>query len=403
MSVVEEYGGRRVGSRRDAIAVGAGIFVAAYGTNVSTPFLVLYRDRLDLGTSATQAIFVVYVAGILSTLLIIGPISDRVGRRAIVVPFVVLSGLASLVLVLGRNEYLFLLLGRFLLGVVSGAVLSTGAAWLQEVMGPGNEQRAAILTTVVTYSGFGIGPLSSALMAETLPGPLVLPFLVHVGITALVVPIVARVPDIVTARTRRPLRIELGAPRRDARTFYLVVVPAAVWVFAFPSTAFALLPVLLSEAITTSDVVVAGVVGTLTAAAGIFARPLVNRFGAPPMLPFGVLAGGSGYALGLIAFVTDVWPLVLPAAVLLGLASGAITTGCLTMLGSMADDDNRGAVTSTFYLLAYPGMAMPLILSAIASVSSFTAALSIVAAAATTSGLIQIVARSVRIGAARSS
>jgi hypothetical protein len=36
----------------------AGIFVVAYGTNVSTPFLVEYRRRLDLTESATVAIFV---------------------------------------------------------------------------------------------------------------------------------------------------------------------------------------------------------------------------------------------------------------------------------------------------------------------------------------------------------
>ena len=67
---------RLVGPNVDRLAVirpvtllSLGLFAVAYGTNVSTPFLVLYRDRLDLSPSQTMAIFVVYVAGILATLL----------------------------------------------------------------------------------------------------------------------------------------------------------------------------------------------------------------------------------------------------------------------------------------------------------------------------------------------
>ena len=50
--------------------VAVAIFVVTYGTNVSTPFLVLYRDRLRLSDNQTMAIFVVYVAGIILALLV---------------------------------------------------------------------------------------------------------------------------------------------------------------------------------------------------------------------------------------------------------------------------------------------------------------------------------------------
>ena len=63
--------------KRDTFLVALGLFVVGYGTNVSTPFLVLYRDRLDLSANATQLIFVVYVVGILSTLMLAGQLSER--------------------------------------------------------------------------------------------------------------------------------------------------------------------------------------------------------------------------------------------------------------------------------------------------------------------------------------
>ena len=100
---------------RNALIVAVGMFLVGYGTNVSTPFLVLYKDRLDLGQSATMGIFTVYVVGIMGTLVIAGPLSDRFGRRALVLPFSALSAFASIVLIFGRDDFVLLLFGRFLL------------------------------------------------------------------------------------------------------------------------------------------------------------------------------------------------------------------------------------------------------------------------------------------------
>ena len=87
------------------------VFLVAYGTNLSTPLLVTYRDRLDLGDSATMAIFTVYVVGILAVLPFAGQLSDRHGRQAITIPFVITSAVASLVMVFGQGNLVFLLLG----------------------------------------------------------------------------------------------------------------------------------------------------------------------------------------------------------------------------------------------------------------------------------------------------
>ncbi len=360
--------------RRHAIALTAGIFVVAYGTNVSTPFLVVYKERQELSQSATMAIFVVYVVGILGTLLIAGPMSDRFGRRPVVVPMVALSGVASLVMVAGRDDLHWLLAGRFLLGVVSGGVLGVGAAWLLELLGPGQAQRAAIATTVMTFAGFGAGPPISAVFDWLVPAPLVVPYIVHSGITFVVVAALIGVPETRRARPM-PVQISLGVPPGARRSFVVIIVPAAIWVFAFPSTSFALFPVLVSDAVTGSKVAVAAGAGALTAWAGLAARPLVGRIGPRRALPAGMGMGVAGYAAGAIAFAADVWPLVLIAAPLLGAASGTITVGCLSLIGVMASDDRRGALTSSFYLLAYPGMAMPMLITTLGTVFSTSWAL----------------------------
>jgi hypothetical protein len=97
-----------------------------------------------------------------------------------------------------------------------------------------------------------------------------------------------------------------------------------------------------------------------------------------------MILGAGGYVVGTIAFATDVWPLVLIAAPMLGGASGAITAGSLALLGTMSDDRQRGAVTSSFYLLAYPGMAMPVMITTLAAISSMSLALTVVTVVAAT-------------------
>ena len=94
----------RLPMNRQVARIAIGMFVVAYGTNVSTPFLVLYKDRLALSASQTMAIFVVYVVGILASLVLGGALSDRFGRRPIVLPMMAMSGIASVGMIFGQTE-----------------------------------------------------------------------------------------------------------------------------------------------------------------------------------------------------------------------------------------------------------------------------------------------------------
>ncbi len=372
--------------RRTVWLLAAGLLLVGYGTNISTPLLILYRSRLDLGDSATMAIFAIYVLGIFSTLLLAGPVSDRYGRRAVFLPFVVLSALASLVILAGQDSFALVLFGRYLLGAVSGAALGVGAAWMQELMGPGNEQRAALVTTVVTYFGFGLGPPISAIFHVVNIDPLVWPYVVHAAVTAAALPLLWQLPETVdlsdeTIRAR-PIRPRLGIPPAARRVFWLVVVPAAVWIFAFPSTSFALFPVIVADEVPNADVVVAAASGALTAWSALLARPIVGHLGARRAVPVGMALGVVGYIFGTIAFATVAW-WVLPAALVLGAASGTINASCLGILGELAEPSQRGAINSTVFLLAYPGMAMPILLTTAAEVVSLTTALMVATVAST--------------------
>ncbi len=60
-------------------------------------------------------------------------------------------------------------------------------------------------------------------------------------------------------------------------------------------------------------------------------------------------------------------------------------TGGLAITYEVASDESRGALTSTFYVFAYVGMATPIVITSLSSVWSTTTALLILTAVAAVS------------------
>lgn len=376
----------------DVRRLAAGLFAVAWGTNVSTPLILRYQDRLDLSNSEAVAIFCVYVGGILLSLLFAGRLSDRFGRRPLVLPSTALSAAGSLVLIGGQDSFVTVLAGRFLLGAVSGAMLSVGTAWLNEVAATPHAAsnradetpaamrdrrlRLATMTTIVIYAGFGFGPITSALWDRFVGGALVWPYAIHATASVAAVATMWSVPETKPGDPTVALRPRLGIPVPARPEFFGVLAPAAIWVFGFPSVSFALFPVILRDAIDGSEVLLAGANGSLTAVVVLLARPIVERVGDPRRsIPVALVMGIAGYGIGIVAFTTDAWWLVPGAAILLGSASGVLMSSGLAITEEIADESNRGSLSATFYLAAYAGMAMPLAITGLGNLTSTTTAL----------------------------
>jgi MFS family permease len=343
------------------------VFVVAFGTNVPTPLLLVYRETLGLDATALTGAFAIYAAGLVPALLLAGPASDRMGRRRVVVPFVVLSVVTSLLFLGAGSSVTLLYVGRFLQGAVSGVVFSVGTAWLGELVGhPG---RSARLTTAALGAGWALGPLVSGLLAQWLRSPslasTVVPYLVHVALMAVGLVLLVRIPETLPPQRRRvggPL-LNLGVPPAARRPFTLVVLPVAIAVFTFPSTAVTVLPLLLTPAMPGIAVAVTGLTAGVTLLTGVFAQPLERRLGAVRAGPVGIAIGAAGLALSLVGAAVHAWPVLVPVAVLLGAGYGLCLAAGLTTVAWLAPPTERGALTGTFYACAYLGFGVPLLLS----------------------------------------
>jgi MFS family permease len=351
------------------------LFAVAFGTNVPTPLLLVYRGLLDLPATSLAAIFGVYAAGLLPALLLAGPASDRLGRRPVTVPFVVLSAVASLLFVPAAGSVPLLYLGRFLQGIVSGVVFSVGSAWLAELSG--DATRAARRAGVALSSGWALGPLTSGVVAEVAGGTAggfgvtVLPYLIHVAVMAPAVVALSSLPETrPRALEPRPL-LNLGVPRQARLAFWTFVAPAAVFVFAYPSLSLTVMPLFLAEEIAGIEVAVTGVVAGVTLLVGALVSGLAAGVSARWGAAAGAACGACGLVVALAADATGVWPLLVLAAALLGGGYGLCLASGLASTERLADPEHRGALTATFYACAYSGFAAPYLVSLAASGGTF--------------------------------
>jgi MFS family permease len=141
------------------VKIAFAMFAVGWGANQFSPMLIVYRHELRLSAGVVAGLFLVYALTLIPGLLVGGPASDRFGRRPVVLPFVVLSPLATLLLVLGPRSLALICAGRALAGLCSGVVFGSATAWVQELShGAGQSARRA---TLALTAGFGLGPRRS--------------------------------------------------------------------------------------------------------------------------------------------------------------------------------------------------------------------------------------------------
>lgn len=347
------------------------LFAASFGTNVSTPLLLLYQERLGLSPWTVTALFAVYPVGLASALLWGGPASDAWGRRRLMVTMVVTSGLTSLLFVIGAANLSILFLARLLLGAVSGIAFVVASAWMQELAEAGNRLWAARLTGMMMYLGFGTGPLVAGVLGEWGPWPLASPYLVHIALIAGGLAAVYRVPETWPGSPAIPVRPHLRLHPHARRPFRRVVTPTAMAVFGFLSLAVGLFPVLLQPAMAEIAVFVTGSVAALASLSIFATQRLIVFLGPLRAAPIALASGTMGSALGTVAFATGAWPILLPASILLGAASGLAVTAGLRFVDMLAQPDSRGTMATSFYAVAYAAMTMPVLVSSLAALANF--------------------------------
>ncbi|MGH2867060.1 MAG: MFS transporter [Solirubrobacteraceae bacterium] len=355
------------------------MFGVGWGANQFSSLLLAYRLHEAVSESTADALFGVYALGLIPALLVIGPISDLRGRRLIVCVAALLSAVASLALIVGEHSLLMLYAGRFLAGVCSGAAFAAGTAWIKELSSApydrsAGEQAGARRAAIALSAGFGLGPLVAGLLAQWAPHPLLTAYLPHLAVMLIAVLALAGAPETIRHQAGSlSLGGLLRVPSAGRLRFGRVVAPSAPWVFAAPSIGFAVLPSLVSHHTAGFRVGFAAVIAGLTLALGVLIQPVARRLDRSDDAR-GTIAGlatiGVGTLLGALAAHLQSWPLVVPAAGLLGCGYGLCLVSGLLEIQRLARPEDLASLTAIYYALTYVGFAAPIVLAELSRLTS---------------------------------
>ncbi len=340
----------RIAASPDAILVLVALVIfmdmAIYGLLI--PVFPEYAPRLGVDESFVGIVFGLYAAMLLLFSIPMGLLSDRVGRRPLIVAGMLLLALATALFGFSTTAT-HLIVARVVQGIAAAATWSAGLALLAETCDPARlgEKMGIALSAV----GFGtvIGPVLGGLLFEYLG------YTATFLIPAVLVAAVGLVAFAVPVRTCRQKERSTVLPAKNRRLLaacaVVVVAVSATYGIVDPY-----LPVHLHAAFSASPATI-GLVFAVLAVAAILAQPaagrIYDRYGRSRHL------AGGGLLLSAAAVVAAVQAPTLPlttiAVFVLGVAlSCAIVPVMPILAGIYRDHGSQGAaygIYNTFYSL----------------------------------------------------
>ena len=328
------------------------------GFGIVLPILPLYAERFD----ASPAVIGLLVASFSLAQFVFAPIwgrlSDRVGRKPVLV--LSLAGTAVGSLLTGLAGSLWLLFAARILDGISGASVSVAQAAVTDLAPPDQRPRLLGLLGAAFGLGFVAGPAIGALAA--MGGPHI-PFFVAAALAAGNAVVAAfRLPETHPARSGRDERPPGSSEtprtggdrsiRRELADYLLVAFLSLVAFSAFEAT-FALFGERRLGLRLAGTGVVFTIVGVLIALvnAGLVA-PTVRSLGEPGTLRLGLALNATGLAI--LPFVHS-WLALAPAIVLLTTGQGLVTPTLSATVAGRVDATRRGAGARSAAVGGRPG------------------------------------------------
>jgi MFS family permease len=349
-------------ARRGRIAFWLLTFVFAVtmlGTTLPTPLYGIYQAKWHFSSAMVTVIFAVYAVTVLATLLFAGRSSDQAGRRPVLAVALGAAALSTLAFIFAPDEWV-LLVARILSGLAAGLMTGTATAMLTE-LSPAAGRRSSLTATAANMGGLGLGPLFAGLLAQYAPHPTTLVFEVYLAVLAVAALCLRFVPETVLVRRRPTVRLAgLGIPERGRGQFIAAGV-AAFAAFALLGLFSSLVPSFIGGVLHQGSHVVQGAAVFGLFAVGTITQVALSRLSSRPVVLAGLGLFLAALALILAALAQASIVLFLAGTVVGGVSVGAIFLGSLATANRLAPPERRGHVVSTFFVMCYAGLIIPVV------------------------------------------
>lgn len=327
---------------------------------------MVYQHRWGFSPIALTTIFAVYALALLVALLIVGGLSDYIGRRPVLAAALIVEA-ASMVVFLTADGVGPLLVARTVQGLATGAAAGAISAGLLDLQPSPTSHLGPLLSSVAPAAGLAVGALGAGLLVQYAPAPTMLVFVLLIAVFLLLAAAVFFLPEPVTPRPGAwaSLRPRVAVPPQ-ARKAFLAATPSLVATWAMGGLYLALGPSVAAGVLHIGSHLVGGLVVTTLFGTGAVASLLVGDLAPKRVMAGGSVALAAGTGLTLLALVGPSTPLFFVGTALAGAGFGSSFLGTFRSLASLARPTERADLFASVYIVSYLAFSVPAVLAGLA-------------------------------------
>ena len=328
-----------------------------------SPLYPVYQAMWGFPASTLTAIYASYAFGAISALLVMGRLSDHLGRRPVLLLALVLEVVGMLMFIVADGVTL-LFVGRLVVGVATGIAVGALSAWLIDLQPPDSPRLGSLMSGVAVILGLGLGAFVSGVLVQYAPYPLQLVYWLLAGAYGLAAVGIAVVADPIE---RRPgwllsLRPVVGVPP-VARSMFVAAAPALVGMWALGGLYLALGPSLAISILGADSHVAGGLLIFALTGTGAVASVLLRRSDPEPMLVRGCVVLIGGVAVTLVGVWLRSTVGLFAGSVLAGIGLGPAFSAYVRTIAPLAPPEGRGGLLGAMYLSTYLSFSIPAVIA----------------------------------------
>ena len=354
----------RGGTLRLAFVSAVVSLVVSFATAAAPiPLYNLYRAEDGFTNFGVSMAIVTYSVGAMFGLLVLGRLSNHLGRRLTAIGSLGLLLLGCLLL-LDVHDIGTLLAGRLLMGVGTGLASSTLTSYIVDAAPARPEWLASVASSQGPMLGLTVGAIASGALVQFGLWPRDLIYLVCVGFLSVSAMLVAFSPETATPTpvAWRSLLPRVGVP---SRVRHLLPVAAAVFPATWATGAFyqAFVPALVEDQLHTRSPLFLGLVFAAYMAPSVLGAPIGGRFKSAIAQRVGMII----FLAGMIGIITAInagtLALFIIATIVAGAGQGIAISGTTRGLLHGSTLADRAPIFSAIYVVCYSGATFPSLIS----------------------------------------
>ena len=327
------------------------------------PLYNTYRAEDGFTHFGISMAIVTYAVGTMAGLLVLGRLSNHLGRRLTAIASLGLLLLGCLLL-LNVHDIGALLAGRIVMGVGTGLASSTLTSYIVDAAPARPEWLASVASSQGPMLGLTVGAVASGALVQYGPWPRDLIYLVCVGFLSVSAVLIAISPETATP-TPAAWRSLLPRVSVPARVRHLLPVAAAVFTATWATGAFyqAFVPALVEDQLHTRSPLILGLVFAAYMAPSVLGAPIGGRFTSAVAQRVGMIT----FLAGMIGIITAInagtLALFIIATIVAGAGQGIAISGATRGLLHGSTRADRAPIFSAIYLVCYSGATFPSLIS----------------------------------------